>query len=174
MLLPTAGFLVLCALQPALGQAPAECSSNRLLFKKLTPDEIVMGYDAKNTGCDAGVKAWVGVWGANAALKTDFKAWKYLEANEGEVRFNKTELGNGQWKAAFVCEDGWRIPFLMSDNFELGGHATCTVRREHESAVWITWTCDEYQTRGCQNCVFAGLCDACNECARQCGKPGHY
>ncbi|KAK8925574.1 hypothetical protein VCV18_006004 [Metarhizium anisopliae] len=178
MLLPTAGFLLLCALQPALAQAPADCSSNKLLFKQITPHEIIMGYKAKNTGCDAGARAWVGIWDANAALKTNFKAWKYLEADEGEVRFTKTDLGDGQWKAAFVCEDGWRIPFLLSGNFELGSRVsstgTCIVRRDNPGSEWETWSCDEFD-EGCSlDCGYTLSCGLCNDCARQCNMPADY
>ncbi|EFZ03025.1 hypothetical protein X797_012376 [Metarhizium robertsii] len=121
MLLSNTALLLLSVMQPALGQATAGCGSEELMFKQLTPEQVTLAYNVKSTGCDAGVRTWVGVWDAYAPLPliSNFKAWQYLEGNKGEVNFSKTELGSGVWKAGFFCDDGWRTLFALSGNFEL-------------------------------------------------------
>ncbi|KAG8409087.1 hypothetical protein J3459_017790 [Metarhizium acridum] len=135
----------------------------------ITPNQILMGYNANNAGCDADFGAWVGVWPAEAEFTTNHKAWQFLKADKWAVSFNKSELGDGAWKAAFFCNDGRRAPFLVSDNFELSAKsATCLLRREMEGADWFTWQCDGYGSR-CIDCGFSDKCQLCNECASQCG-----
>ncbi|KAG8407442.1 hypothetical protein J3459_018494 [Metarhizium acridum] len=177
MLLSTAGLLLLSALQPALGQ-PTDCrgTSSNVSVKQITPNEISISYNASDARCNADVKTWVGVWEASASSTSEPKARKYLKVNETEARFTKTELGDGQWKAAFHCDNGQKTPFLISDNFEFGSGVaapkpdSCKLKDEEDKEY--TFKCDRLEV--CNDCAFNHSCDQCNDCARQCGEEARF
>ncbi|EFY99184.1 hypothetical protein X797_002481 [Metarhizium robertsii] len=129
MLLPSATVLLLGALQPALGKPSLrrrqmDGSKNEIGAQRVTATEIAIDYLAPNPPC-GGYTPWVGVWPADACnpYTADFVAWAYAERTQGRdirtVTINLAELDAGEYKAAFVCEDGKRKPWLVSQTFKL-------------------------------------------------------
>ncbi|KAM3538624.1 hypothetical protein ARSEF1564_008454 [Beauveria bassiana] len=131
MLFSNAAVLLLGALQPALGtptllRRAGDETKNEILSQYQTPTATVIIFRAPTPGC-GNTRAWVGVWPTDACNPywADFKAWQYVEPIEGydyhRVTFNNAELGIGEYKAAFVCEDGRRQPWLVSKTFKVDG-----------------------------------------------------
>ncbi|EFY86748.1 hypothetical protein MAC_07249 [Metarhizium acridum CQMa 102] len=177
-------LLLLGALQPALGK-PAiprpmlDGSKNEIASQWLTATETVINYLAPNPGCGANVKAWVGVWSADACnpYTADFKAWSYVEPTQGDeiraVKFNNAELGIGEYKAAFVCEDGRRQPWMVSQTFKVDGapparNGQCVHRRSTYNNEWTYTSCDKVKDL-CFDCAVGARCIACEDCKKQCG-----
>lgn len=185
MLLPTAAVCLLGALQPALATpAPAlprrqmDGTKNEIATQWLTATDFVVNYFAPNPDC-GDRKAWVGVWSADACNPywADFKTWAYVEPTVGfdiqTVKFNLAELGMGEFKAAFVCEDGRRQPWMVSETFKVDSapparDGLCAHRISTYNTGWTYTSCDKVENNLCFDCAFGGSCNACTDCKLQC------
>ncbi|XWW93408.1 hypothetical protein V2A60_001341 [Cordyceps javanica] len=178
-----AAVLLLGALQPALGK-PAllhragDGSKNEILSQWMTATETVINFFAPDTGC-GDTRAWVGVWPTDACNPywADFKTWQYVEPTSGfqlrTVKFNNTALGVGEYKAAFVCEDGRRAPWMLSETFKVDAapyeaEGYCVHRKSTYNNEWTYTKCDKVADSLCFDCAFGHSCIACSDCKAQC------
>ncbi|XWW96224.1 hypothetical protein V2A60_004197 [Cordyceps javanica] len=89
------------------------------------------------------------------------------------VKFNNTELGPGEYRAAFVCEDGENPPWMLSRSFTVDAappaeEGKCVHRSSTFSPAWKYTACDKVPGL-CHDCDFSAQCGACLECQDQCG-----
>ncbi|KAF5120936.1 hypothetical protein E5D57_013272 [Metarhizium anisopliae] len=178
MLLSTAGLFLLGALQPALSQPTLDQGENKLVWTYISPLNVMLRYEAKDIYCASHIKRWVGVWSADAPLTSEYKTWQYLDADQGQLWFTEAQLGPGEWKVAFVCEDGLRRPFI-SGNFELGDGTPppqpgkCAYKRDSQfDDFWSIIDCDKVFNNLCRfPCTVDGTCEGCDLCKKQCNIP---
>ncbi|KAM3556864.1 hypothetical protein ARSEF4850_005338 [Beauveria asiatica] len=124
MHLSNAAVLLLGALQPASGTRTFEVLGdlNEIESQYVSTNKTIINYYAPDHGC-GGYRAWVGVWPADVCdnYYGEFRTWAYVESTKGSkfntVRLGNDEMGAGKFKAAFVCEDGQRRPWLVSQPF---------------------------------------------------------
>lgn len=184
MLLSNAVVLVLGALQPALSK-PANRrqfyeAENRISEQAQIDGRTVISYYAPNPGCADGVRTWAGVWPASASnpYTADYKARLYVDIiDDDEIRvaaFNNAELGIGEFKAAFVCDDDKRQAWLVSENFKIDdatpakNNSTCIYAGPEWDPGFMSVSCDEVENRFCFDCTV--ICAPCEYCKRQCGQ----
>ncbi|KID83990.1 hypothetical protein MGU_08756 [Metarhizium guizhouense ARSEF 977] len=185
MYLSTATVLVLGALQPVLGspapqRVPTDGSQNVIISDWLTATKTVINYHAPDPKC-GGHRPWVGMWPADACnpYAADFKAWAYVKKTQGfddiaTVEFDNAQLGPGEFKAAFVCEDGKRQPWMLSKTFKIdeappSEPGQCVHRQSDQKTTWTYTACDRVKSDLCFDCVFGLTCIACSDCEEQCG-----
>ncbi|OAA37088.1 hypothetical protein BBO_07787 [Beauveria brongniartii RCEF 3172] len=165
MHLSNAAVLLLGALQPALGRRTFDSIGdlNEIESQWVSTNETIINYYAPDHGC-GGYKAWVGVWPANACdYYGEFKTWAYVESTKkrlGEefntVKLSNDEIGAGKFKAAFVCEDGRREPWLVSQPFTIdkapeAAPGQCVHRVARRNPEWTTRQCNDLES--ICNCV---------------------
>ncbi|KAM0664437.1 hypothetical protein ACQRIT_007456 [Beauveria bassiana] len=186
MHLSNAAVLLLGALQPALGNGkrtfPFIGDLNEIEAQYINTNETVINYCAPNHGC-GGYKAWVGIWPADVCDNYfgEHKAWAYVESTKGyghkwnTVKFSNDEIGAGKFKAAFVCEDGRRQPWLVSQPFTIdkapeAAPGQCVHRGSRRNPEWRTRQCDDLEPI-CARCSEPPRnCENCNACKSQCGQ----
>ncbi|KAM3436055.1 hypothetical protein MY4824_004533 [Beauveria thailandica] len=184
----TAAALLLGALQPALA-APSpdepelprvllDGTQNAIMSQRLTATEVIISYYAPDPGCGS-TKAWVGVWPVDACnpYHADYKAWSHVEPTSGrdlgKVRFKAADIGVGEFKAAFVCEDGRRQPWLVSEVFKIDAAppartGQCLYRKNIVEPEWMFTPCDKIADSLCSICGAKDTCEACTDCKQQC------
>jgi hypothetical protein len=183
MHLSNAAVLLLGALQPAFGSRTFEDLGdlNEIESQYVSTNETIINYYAPDHGC-GGYRAWVGVWPADVCDNYwgEFKTWAYVESTKvghefNTVKLSNEEMGVGKFKAAFVCEDGRRQPWMVSQPFTVdkGPEAApgqCVHRVSRRNPEWKTTQCDEIG----EICAFCNFpfqnCDICNSCTWQCGQ----
>ncbi|KAK8146992.1 hypothetical protein G3M48_002294 [Beauveria asiatica] len=184
----SAAALLLGALQPALAapspgepelpRVPLDGTKNVIMTQWLTATEFVINYYAPDPGCGS-KKSWVGVWPVDACnpYHADYKAWSYVESTSGmdlgKVRLKAAEIGVGEFKAAFVCEDGRRQPWLVSKTFKIDSAppartGQCLHRKNTSEPEWMFTPCDKIADSLCSICGFEDTCEACADCKQQC------
>ncbi|KAM0740031.1 hypothetical protein ACQRIT_005215 [Beauveria bassiana] len=183
MHLSNTAVLLLGALQPALGARTFDTIGdvNEVESQYITIDQTVINYHAPNHGC-GGYKAWVGIWPADVCdYFGDYKAWDWVESTRGfgygfnTVKFSNKEIGVGKFKAAFVCEDGRRQPWLVSQPFTIdkapeAAPGQCVYRASKRNPEWKTIQCDGLSDGICYFCHYPPAdCDNCDACKSQCG-----
>ncbi|KAM3506798.1 hypothetical protein MY11210_007419 [Beauveria gryllotalpidicola] len=104
-------------------------------------------------------KAWVGVWPVDAC-------------NPYQADYMAAEIGVGEFKAAFVCEDDKRQPWLVSKTINIdaapparGGQ--CAHRRGFSNPECTYTPCDTFADSLCFDCSFATTCQECTKCEQQ-------
>ncbi|KAM3500465.1 hypothetical protein MY10362_006377 [Beauveria mimosiformis] len=181
MHLSNAAVLLLGALQPALGRTFDSLGDlNEIESQWVSTNETIINYYAPDNECGDS-KAWVGVWPASACdYYGESKTWAYVESTKkrlGEkfntVKLSNDEIGAGKFKAAFLCEDGRRGPWLVSQPFTIdkapeAAPGQCVHRATRRNPEWITRQCDNLEGI-CNWCTFPFQnCDNCNACQWQC------
>ncbi|KGQ09270.1 hypothetical protein BBAD15_g5395 [Beauveria bassiana D1-5] len=157
----------------------ADGSQNEISDQHLSATETVIQFFAPNPGC-GNTKPWVAVWPSDASepYLADYKVWQYVEPTSGlkphTVKFNNTELGIGEYKAAFVCEDGRRSPWMVSETFKVGPvpceyEGWCAHRAGQYNNAWMYTACDKVAHELCEGCQLGLKCVACRDCIAQCG-----
>ncbi|KID80862.1 hypothetical protein MAJ_11461, partial [Metarhizium majus ARSEF 297] len=192
MYLSTATVFVLGALQPVLGspapqRLPPDGRQNHILSYWLTFNKTVINYYAPDPKC-GGHRPWVGMWPADACntyaagacnpYAADFKAWAYVKKTQGfhdiaTVEFDNAQLGPGEFKAAFVCEDGKRQPWMLSETFKIveappPKPGQCVHRQTDWNTTWVYTACDRIGRDLCYDCTLELTCIACTDCEEQC------
>ncbi|PMB64074.1 hypothetical protein BM221_010242 [Beauveria bassiana] len=184
-----AAIFLLGALQPTLAKPTllhrtGDGSQNKIVSQWQTATETVIDFLAPNPGCGS-TKPWVGIWPVDAGNPywAEYKAWQYVEPTSGfdirTVKFNNAKLGIGEYKAAFVCEDGRRSPWMVSKTFKVDAappkeKGQCVYRRSIYNNAWTYIACDKVSNNLCYDCGFGGHCNACSDCQDQCGLPKDY
>ncbi|KAK8150052.1 hypothetical protein G3M48_004431 [Beauveria asiatica] len=180
MHLSNAAVLLLGALQPALGIRTFEDLGdlNEIESQYVSTNETIINYYAPDHGC-GGHRAWVGVWPADVCdYYGEFKTWAYVESTTEDsdfntVRLSNDEMGAGKFKAAFVCEDGQRRPWLVSQPFTVdkapeAAPGECVHRVSRRNPKWTTMQCKDVDGI-CTFCDFPlRNCDTCEACKWQC------
>ncbi|EFY88410.1 hypothetical protein MAC_05462 [Metarhizium acridum CQMa 102] len=162
MLLSSAA-VVLGALQPALGKPSLlrrqmDGTKNEVVNQRLAATEIVIDYLAPNPPCGP-YSPWVGIWPADAcnSFAADPKAWAYVKPTKGRdignVKLNLSDLDVGEYRAAFVCEDGKRQAWIVSQPFKVDKEAPPAKKKQGERC---------YEADDCGDGLF---------CEHQCGGP---
>ncbi|KAM3503436.1 hypothetical protein MY11210_008720 [Beauveria gryllotalpidicola] len=170
-----AAVFLLSALQPALGKPTllhraGDGSQNEIMSQWLSATETVINFFAPNPGC-GNTKPWVGVWPVDAGnpYMAQYKAWQYVDPpSDSEmsiVIFNNAELGVGEYKAVFVCEDGKRSPWMVSNAFKVDAapperEGYCVHRKSKTDNTWQYTACDKLISL-CYACSLGGTCVAC-------------
>ncbi|OAA35345.1 hypothetical protein BBO_08766 [Beauveria brongniartii RCEF 3172] len=184
----SAAALLLGALQPAfaapwpgepeLPRVLLDGTQNAIMSQFLTSTEFAINYYAPDPGCGS-TKAWVGVWPIDACnpYHADYKAWSYVELTSGKdlskVRFKAAEIGVGEFKAAFLCEDGRRQPWLVSEAFKIDAAppartGQCLYRKNTFEPEWTFTPCDKLAESVCYFCHSFRACETCAYCEQQC------
>ncbi|KAM3556856.1 hypothetical protein ARSEF4850_005330 [Beauveria asiatica] len=180
MHLSNAAVLLLGALQPASGTRTFEVLGdlNEIESQYVSTNKTIINYYAPDHGC-GGYRAWVGVWPADVCdnYYGEFRTWAYVESTKGSkfntVRLGNDEMGAGKFKAAFVCEDGQRRPWLVSQPFTVdkapeAAPGECVHRVSRRDPKWATTQCKKIN----DVCAFCygpfNNCDNCDACQWQC------
>ncbi|KHO00449.1 uncharacterized protein MAM_01227 [Metarhizium album ARSEF 1941] len=107
MLLSTAAFLLLGALQPALAE-------NNIWSEYPFYESHYVTFEIENPGCPA-QDVWAGVWNVinNKFAVSEAKAKKQVDLNKYYVGFENAKVGIGNFTVGFWC-NGQQKPFLTS------------------------------------------------------------
>ncbi|KAG8418675.1 hypothetical protein J3459_012131 [Metarhizium acridum] len=162
MLLSSAA-VVLGALQPALGKPSLlrrqmDGTKNEVVNQRLAATEIVIDYLAPNPPCGP-YTPWVGIWPADAcnSFAAETNVWLHVKPTKGRdignVTLDLTKLKAGEYKAAFVCEDGKRQAWMVSQPFQVDKEAPPAKKKQGERC---------YEANDCGDGLF---------CEHQCGGP---
>ncbi|KHN95552.1 uncharacterized protein MAM_06609 [Metarhizium album ARSEF 1941] len=187
MFLSNAAVLLLGAMQPALGKPTANCAYDggaRFSSTSFTRNQTIVSFIEPESRCPLG-EAMIGVWPAdfknpsvaNAKAKAPLPPSKGCPATSA-AKFNDAELGDGEFKAIFFCNDGSTQPWIVADApFTVvpgpprpAKRGECAHRSSDLGGQWMYSACKGLNEGVCEDCGFGQTCNACNECKEACGK----